>query len=577
MPKGGFWSPDEGAKFIQLHSVAWAGGLHYEVAYGGRALDPELAFYPTRCHFEDLYPVQLASGGIKFHWPVWFPLAHRPLVATFGLTGLYLVSLVSGWMVALLAGHLSRAWHPRLAPWVIVVVGLGTPIAFFSLTFWEHTLSAALALSALALLASPRWGRARTAWIALPLLIATAALRIETGLFAVALAGAWAISAARAHDVSMRARWGALSTARRRLVAVAALAGVVVVTSLLVAGLPERHRWMLGELPAYAGKALRKVPYLADMLAAALVHVAGNQAPPVPEALAYAVLAAVALLAIAPLLWSRRAEAAVLILALAIVLELSLYLIARPEPYISLHGLLPVAPVLVLAPYAVLPAWRGRRYPQVLILAAAAGYAALTLAVIFVFVFSSDGVMPTGLQWGNRYFFILYPLGVVLAAAGVYEYRRSRRGRGLKALVTAAAAALALCGVLLEARGLWTLVESRRLVTAWQTALRGAPLVLTDVWWLPAAMGPLFIAQPLQCVRREADIPNWLPLAQAGGVDEFAFASFHPFQVPAGGAGTALIPFDEHLVDGLRITRVRIARASAGAEAAANGAWASGP
>src|SRR5215470_202956 len=154
MPKGAFWSPDEGAKYIQLHSIEWLDGLRYTIAYGGERIDPTFEFYPARCRFEDIYPMPLDDGRVKFHWPIWFPLASRAPVALFGLTGLYLLPLLGGWLIALLAGQLSRAWDRRLAPFAILAVGLATPVAFFSLTFWEHTLATALALGALAIVAA---------------------------------------------------------------------------------------------------------------------------------------------------------------------------------------------------------------------------------------------------------------------------------------------------------------------------------------------------------------------------------------------------------------------------------------
>src|SRR5512147_331345 len=97
MPPGAFWSPDEGAKFIQLHSIHWERGLRYTIPYAGAAIDPRFEFYPTRCRYEDLYPVRLPDGGVKFHWPIWFSLVTRPLVDAFGHTGLYAIPLLSGW------------------------------------------------------------------------------------------------------------------------------------------------------------------------------------------------------------------------------------------------------------------------------------------------------------------------------------------------------------------------------------------------------------------------------------------------------------------------------------------------
>jgi hypothetical protein len=562
MPKGGFWSPDEGAKFIQLNSLSLGQPL---IAYGGAALDPTYAFYPTQCYHDDLYPLPLPGGGVKFHWPIWYTLANRPLVAVFGLTGLYLLSLLSGWLVALVAGHLVRAWDAALAPWAILLVGLGTPIAFFSLTFWEHTPTVLLGLVALAIVASPRLREPRTVWMIAPLLLVAARLRVETLLFGVAVVGAWLVTSRRTvanrNPAGLMANWRVAAT-----VVLAIVGGLALVLTI---GLPERHRWMLSVLPQYLGASGAKLPYLPTMLTAMLVHVAGNRAPEVGTGLVYAVLIACAVLAVAPLIRRPRNEAIALILGLGLVLEFSLYLILRPDPYVSLHGLIPVAPLLVLAPYALPPAWRGRDQAQLTIVTAAVLYFLLSAVIIFLFLFTKTGVMPTGLEWGNRYLFYLYPLGVVLALAAVHEYGRSTRTSTAKSLFTATAAALAVCGLLLQVRGVWTLVESRRVVTAWQDALRDEPPVLTDVWWLPAAMAPLFITHEVQCIRRGDDLGKWLGLADQQGLETFTFASFRRFNpARAGAARERVTRVDERLVDGLYVTRVRIAPPSSSAAAA---------
>src|SRR5262249_51729813 len=130
---------------------------------------------------------------------------------------------------------------------------------------------------------------------------------------------------------------------------------------------------------------------------------------------------------------------------------------------------------------------------------------------------SAQGVPPTGLQWGNRYLLTLYPLGTVLALAGLQQYLRSPRPPWLKRAVVVAGAGLLVCGLLLELRGVWMLRESRRLAATWEAALRGGPPVMTDVWWLPAAMAPLFISHEVQCVRQAGDLEDWFPLAAQHG------------------------------------------------------------
>ena len=563
MPKGAFWSPDEGAKFIGLHSVEWRDGLRYAVAYGGQHIDPEFAFYPTRCRFADIYPVPLADGGVKFHWPIWFPLGSGLLVSAFGLTGLYVVPLLSGWLTALLAGHLMRAWDARLAPLAILSVGLATPIAFFSLTFWEHTPATLLGLAALALVAFGRPRRTATLWMIAPLLLAAAVLRIEMLLFGAAVVCAWFAAGrwGRPAEPAAARPSGAARTSGRRPFILLGVAVTVALALLFTEVIPERHRWILTVLPTYLFGSIAKLPYLPETLTAVLVDAPGNRAPVIPNLWRYVVLAACVAMACAPLLRSARREALTVLAALAIILEFSAYLVARPEPYISLHGFIPIAPFIIFAVYAVPSAWRQRRPAQLAVATAAVVYAALAFAAIFVFLIRPDGVAPTGLEWGNRYLFTLYPVGAVLALAGLAEFRRSGRPPLVRQAVTLAAAALLLCAVLLEARGAWMLVQSRRLVTAWQNTLRDGPPVLTDVWWLPAAMAPLFISHEVQCVRR-GDLREWFPVALQHGVHAFTFASFRfldPDKLDHAGFEVTAEGRDE--VSGLRLTHVRIAPA----------------
>ena len=558
MPKGAFWSPDEGAKFIQMNSVAWRDGFQYALPYGARPLDPELAFYPSHCRFEDLYPAPLADGTVKFHWPIWFPLASRFLVATLGLTGLYVVPLLSGWMVALLAGALMSVWDVRLAPLAILAVGLATPIAFFSLTFWEHTLATALGVAALAIVVARDRVRPRLLWLVFPLLVAAAALRVEMALFGLAVGCAW-LTTSRSRPGADRSLRGRLTWRRLAVLGIGAA-----LMAVFAADLPERHRWMLSILPSHLSASIAKLPYTAETLTEVLVDNRGNQAPIIPQVWRYLVLAACAAVAGAALVRNWRVEAIFLLAGLAIALEFSAYLVVQPQAYVSLHGFLPIAPFIIFAAYAVRPVCQEGGREQRALLIATIAYALFGYAAIVVFFVDADGLAATGLEWGNRYLLSLYPLGTVLALAGLAAYSRSTRPPLLKTAVTLFAATLLICGVLLQVRGVWTLVETRRLVTTWQSALRDGPPVMTDVWWLPAAMAPLFVSHPVQCVRQDAELETWYPVAWQHGAATFTFASFHSIDVgrlPHDGFEVHADP--PQVISGLQLTRVHIAPAAA--------------
>jgi len=419
-----------------------------------------------------------------------------------------------------------------------------------------------LGLVALALLAAdaPPRGKALVP-IAVLLLIASS-LRVEMLLFAAAVlcarvaAARWAQPLASAPVVTQNPRRYGAGT----LLVFGALA--LVVLALFVSQvMASRHRWLLQMLPNYLVGSIFKLPYLVHTLTAVLIDVAGNQAPVIPDPIRYLVALACLAVLTAPRWRTFGAEAVALGAGLIILFNFCLYLILRPQPYVSLHGFLTIAPVIAFAPYAVVTVWRRRNYAQLAITVAGIAYAVFALAAIFVFQVSAAGEVPTGLEWGNRYLFTLYPIGTVLALAALSEYWRSPRPLWLKRGVLGAAAALLLCGVLLQARGVWTLIESRRLVSSWQMALRAGPPVVTDVWWLPAAMAPLFIDHELQCIRHARDLGEWFTVAAQYGLDSVTVATFRPFDSAAIEApGFDVETERETDVSGLRLTTLRFQR-----------------
>src|SRR5205085_1453758 len=82
-----------------------------------------------------------------------FPLISAPFIRWFGLRGAYVLPAAGflGILVgcAWLAVALDRTRKPSV---VLVVAGLATPLLFYGLEFWEHSLALAFAVSATAML-----------------------------------------------------------------------------------------------------------------------------------------------------------------------------------------------------------------------------------------------------------------------------------------------------------------------------------------------------------------------------------------------------------------------------------------
>src|SRR4051794_14389485 len=134
---------DEGAKYLQVRNLRITpGGLDWSINYPARRLDPALEFVPfhPKQHYVD------GQGRIYLQWPIFLGLLTRIPWKLLGFWGLYVVPLLAGlgtaWVSYLLA---LRVGIPRRIAWLAIpLVGLATPVAQYSLLYFEHTLAALL-------------------------------------------------------------------------------------------------------------------------------------------------------------------------------------------------------------------------------------------------------------------------------------------------------------------------------------------------------------------------------------------------------------------------------------------------
>jgi len=147
LPGEVFFSGDLGMKYVLAASMARSDDL-WQIAYEypARDMDPGLRFFPfVWLRVVDGSPV---PGYITIHM-----LSNALLYRLFGGYGLHLVPLLSGLVLAWLAYRLA-AMMAAPQPWVAaLLVGLCTPMLFYSLTTWEHAAAVCLATLSLYLMA----------------------------------------------------------------------------------------------------------------------------------------------------------------------------------------------------------------------------------------------------------------------------------------------------------------------------------------------------------------------------------------------------------------------------------------
>jgi hypothetical protein len=133
-PRDVFWGPDSGNRFIQLRSFLRTGGIAIDDA-------PQAGH-----HF-----VRAGEHVYSFYSPL-FPLVSAPFYASFGTWGLFLLPLIGTLATAmLLSPLLERDYIPAAAAAI-----LATPLLWYTVVFWEHTLAVALSLGAYVLVARNR-------------------------------------------------------------------------------------------------------------------------------------------------------------------------------------------------------------------------------------------------------------------------------------------------------------------------------------------------------------------------------------------------------------------------------------
>lgn len=494
-----FWSPDEGAKFIQMHSQLLDPTVPHRIAYGAVHSDPLFSFYPTAF----IYPQPLWPHGVHHHWSALFPLVSLPFFQLFGIRGIYVLPLVCGLLSTVLVSFLAKRVEPEAAPPALLLAGLGTPLLFQSMLFLEHTLACALGLGALlcgwmavSTLTRPR---RRYAVMAIFCLAGLFALRDEALIFVAAMACAGLRLLTR-DRISSRLRAGAL-------LILLLLVLVMVKTSGDAAGGSSRTADLAFSITA----SLQHIsdPALWRELPPHILHVLindpGQSGVPLPLEWALTGLAGVGLCGLS-LIVLPGFRFPFWLLGACLVGATSAAGLCLETRYRAVHGLLLSMPCLVLA---WLPAPGPRTAPP--------GRSEVFLASFFpiylvIFVLATWLLRrPTGgPEWGLRYALFAFLLAAVLGAVSVTRFAKSSRGwQRLAGVGLAILLFILSCGF--GIRGIFEAQVTKRDLHAFEQEMRAAPEpIVTDQWWLAAALAPTFVSREFYTLTPQSDATRFL-------------------------------------------------------------------
>lgn len=143
LDRRGFWIMDNAVKFIQLESAIRSHGRDLSIPWPGRVVDPDFAYSPLPPPFGIV-----RNGKLYATFPPAFALLSAIPYRLFGFAGLYVLPLVGGILSLLILARLGSdlklpLWGRHL---LILICGLCTPLWFYSVVFWEHTVAVCLFL-----------------------------------------------------------------------------------------------------------------------------------------------------------------------------------------------------------------------------------------------------------------------------------------------------------------------------------------------------------------------------------------------------------------------------------------------
>jgi len=552
-PSGVFWSPDSGLKYVQMLSLRWEHGLSFDMPYPGRALDPDFQAVPLGPTF-----YEIRQGAIHIVWPFLFAAMSLPFYLLLGHAGLFLLPAASGAGTVYLTGRLAERLRPGAGVWAALVLGVTTPVLFYSVMFWEHTPAVFCATLGAYLLLTARDGssRWRLAFAGAAIAFAAGGLRAEMYVYA----AGFFLAVLLLHQG--RARWATLLP----------LAAGAVVTSLPL--------WALNyvtngsPLPLNAAKNFSTVTldYLSQNGVYAIVHLLVGGGVPFEIAFLFCVAAAVA---IAVVQWTRGPGRGALLNLSLIVLAAAAWVVFAvslpPLTYPTLkvfdfHGFLAISPFLV---FGMLTRVRARddAADQTRRMLALATFLYAVLYLVSISLVSVMGPNGGALEWGPRFFLGVYPLLTVLAVTSVAhllsvpEMAATRRG------LLALAATLALAGAAFQTVGLMGVARDLQLNRDLNTHVRSLPPeepIITDSWWLPVTVPTEFFSRRMLFLTSAEQFRAWAPKARARGMRSFRMVSFTPglrsdLLQPPWPEGIRLESGDvQQAADGLYLVQIRI-------------------
>lgn len=138
LPPGGYFSGDQGVKYVQINAIARS----HTLSVG--TVNEELSIF--RPAFDSFYH-QVGNNYQAIFSPA-YAVVVLPFYLLMGMRGLVIPAIFGALLAAYASGLLGKALGARYSGAIVLVVGLASPLVFYAFILWEHTLSVGLVVMA---------------------------------------------------------------------------------------------------------------------------------------------------------------------------------------------------------------------------------------------------------------------------------------------------------------------------------------------------------------------------------------------------------------------------------------------
>jgi hypothetical protein len=510
MPRDVFWITDGGNKFITMENIIR--DRTDAISYPASDIDAEFKFFP----YSDFHFVR-HKDNIYSIFPPYFSAFASFFYRAAGYWGLYLISILSTGIVLLLTLRIiQRLKLPDKCLLSLPALGLCTPFFFYSLTFWEMTLTAMLTTTAvLMIVRCPEKRAAMHEFLLAGLMLGSAIiLREDIYVLAAALVAAMFILKYKKINIAM--------TCLGTMVIVMSLWSIQYAKYGHILGL-HGSKYYAHNLD---GTENNIICFLLKQLNGYYTYLLKFNSGDFADNWYYFLLAAPFVLAVfAGIMYKNpagRTTATFVIMLLTVISSaiLTVMLWNNSQPVLNTIftvGLLTSSPLLTPLLLSMRSFFSGRLRRIKLILLTAVIYC----VVIAPMLTQSD----LGIIWGPRHFIYLFPLLAPLCIYAMIKlfYRTENRRLALK--IAGLGILLFSISLLIQVKGIANLFLMKNNVAMMNNHLENAnEVIVSDIFWLATENSRLFYNKKFMQVNSGQELEKFIELMRRSNVRTFTLA-----------------------------------------------------